>query len=105
MDNDPVSVSSRLLFTFGSICFSDPFCKFIYLNFGYVGVLVPVLLSYGSYVLFLAPYFPSYQFIPHTTFSLCFSGARLSIPPLHIDSKVFGYCLLFSSQEVLDVGY
>ena len=30
-DNDPVSVC--VLFTFGSICFSDPFCKFIYLNF------------------------------------------------------------------------
>jgi hypothetical protein len=65
-DNDPVSVSSRLLFSFGSICFSGPFCKFIYLNFGYVGVLVPVLLVRGSYIVFLVPYLPSYQFIPHT---------------------------------------
>jgi len=97
-DNDPLSSLSCLSFSVLS-----PFCKFVYLNFGCFGVLAPIFLFHMSYF-YLLTFCPIDSFLT-LTFSLCFSGTRFSIHPLHIDSKSLGCCLLFSLQGVLDVGY
>ena len=91
-DNDPVSISSHLL-SFGSICFSSQFCKFHLFKF-WICWCFCTWLALSWAVCSISSSLLSVLSIHSSpwTFSLCLSGACFSIPPLHIDSKVFGYC-------------